>query len=102
MTHRLVMAMAAVTVMAAASFANAQGTGTSPGATTATAPAQEPKIETLSTQHADPTAHRTVGESVKPQKNNNEDGDLAAAVRIDQQMSRESEGGYRRRHRRDW
>ena len=41
-------------------------------------------------------AGKTVGESVKPEKNS-EDGDLAAAVRIDEKMSRESEGGYRRR-----
>jgi hypothetical protein len=93
MTHRLIVALAAVTLMATTGFADAQGTGTSGGA--ATAPAQEPKIETLSTQHADPTVDRTVGESVKPEKNSvksSEDGDLAAAVRIDEQMSRESEG----------
>ena len=59
----------------------------------APAPEQEPRIETLSTQHADPNADRTVGESVKPEKNS-EDGDLAAAVRIDEKMSKESEGGY--------
>jgi hypothetical protein len=94
MTHRLIIALAAVTLMAATGSAHAQGTGSSPGATTA--PAQKPGIETLSTQHADPNAGRTVGESVKPGKNN-EDGELARAVRIDQQMSNESEGGYRRR-----
>jgi hypothetical protein len=92
MTHRLIVALAAATLMAATGFAHAQGTGASQGTT---APAQEPRIETLSTQHADPTVDRTVGESVKPEKNS-EDGDLAAAVRIDQQMSKESEGGYRR------
>jgi hypothetical protein len=94
MTHRLIVALAAVTLTAATGFAHAQGTGSSRGTTTA--PAQEPKIETLSTQHADPTADRTVGESVKPEKNN-EDADLAAAVRIDQQMSKESEGTSGRR-----
>jgi hypothetical protein len=95
MTHRLIVALAAVTLMAPTGFAHAQGTGTSGGAT----PAQEPRIETLSTQHADPTVDRTVGESVKPGKNK-EDGELAAAVRIDEQMSRESEGTSRRRHHR--
>ena len=95
MTHRLIVALAAVTLMAPTGFAHAQGTGTSGGA----APAQEPRIETLSTQHADPTVDRTVGESVKPGKNK-EDGELAAAVRIDEQMSRESEGTSRRRHHR--
>jgi hypothetical protein len=94
MTHRLIVALAAVTLTAATGFAHAQGTGSSRGTTTA--PVQEPKIETLSTQHADPTADRTVGESVKPEKNN-EDSDLAAAARIDQKMSNESEGGYRPR-----
>jgi hypothetical protein len=97
MTHRLIVALAAVTLMAPTGFAHAQGTGTSGGATPA--PAQEPSIETLSTQHADPTVDRTVGESVKPGKNK-EDGELAAAVRIDEQMSRESEGTSRRRHHR--
>ena len=99
MTHRLIVALAAVTLMAPTGFADAQGTGTSGGAT----PAQEPRIETLSTQHADPTVDRTVGESVKPEKNSvksSEDGELAAAVRIDEQMSRESEGTFRRRHHR--
>jgi hypothetical protein len=95
MTYRLIVALAAVTLMAPTGFAHAQGTGTSGGAT----PAQEPRIETLSTQHADPTVDRTVGESVKPGKNK-EDGELAAAVRIDEQMSRESEGTFRRRHHR--
>jgi hypothetical protein len=95
MTHRLIVALAAVTLMAPTGFAHAQGTGTSGGAT----PAQEPRIETLSTQHADPTVDQTVGESVKPGKNK-EDGELAAAVRIDEQMSRESEGTFRRRHHR--
>jgi len=95
MTHRLIVALAAVTLMATTGFAHAQGTGSSGEA----APAQEPRIETLSTQHADPTADRTVGESVKPGKNK-EDGELAAAVRIDEQMSRESEGTSRRRHHR--
>jgi hypothetical protein len=95
MTHRLIVALAAVTLMAPTGFAHAQGAGTSGGAT----PAQEPRIETLSTQHADPTVDRTVGESVKPGKNK-EDGELAAAVRIDEQMSRESEGTFRRRHHR--
>jgi hypothetical protein len=92
MTHRSIVALAAVTLMAATGFAHAQGTGSN----RANAPAPEPRIETLSTQHADPTADRTVGESAKPGKNN-EDGDLAAAVRIDQKMSNESEAGYRRR-----
>jgi hypothetical protein len=99
MTHRLIVALAAVSLMAPTGFAHAQGTGTSGGAT----PAQEPRIETLSTQHADPTVDRTVGESVKPEKNSvksSEDGDLAAAVRIDEQMSRESEGTSGRRHHR--
>jgi hypothetical protein len=99
MTHRLIVALAAVSLMTTTDFAHAQGTGTSSGATTTTAPAQEPRIETLSTQHADPTVDRTVGESVKPGKNK-EDGELAAAVRIDEQMSRESEGTFRRRHHR--
>ncbi len=100
MTHRLIVALAAVTLMAATGFAHAQGTGTSGGATTA--PAQEPRIEALSTQHADPTADRTVGGSVKPEKNSvkEEDGEFAAAVRIDEQMSKESEGTSRRRHHR--
>jgi Ni/Co efflux regulator RcnB len=92
MTHRLMIAVAAVTLMAATGFANAQDAGTSRDAPSATAPAQQPRTETLSTRHADPTADRTVGESMKPEKNSG-DGDLAAAVRIDQQMSRESEGG---------
>ena len=92
MTHRFMVTLAAATLMAATGFAHAQGSS-SP------APAQEPRIETLSTQHADPTGDRTVGESVKPQKNS-EDGDLAAAVRIDEKMSKESEGGYRRRRNR--
>ncbi|HEY3792805.1 MAG TPA: hypothetical protein VGM09_13310 [Bradyrhizobium sp.] len=96
MTHRLIIAVAAVTLMAATGFANAQGTGTSPGAASATAPARGAKIETLSTEHADPTADRTVGESVKPGKSSEDDA-LAAAVRIDQQMSNESEGKARRR-----
>ncbi len=95
MTHRFIVALAAATLMATTGFAHAQGTGSSGGA----APAQEPRIETLSTQHADPTAHRTVGESVKPGKNN-EDGELAAAVRIDEQMSKQSEGTSRHRHHR--
>jgi hypothetical protein len=98
MTHRLIIALAAVTLMAATGFANAQGTGTSRGAASATAPARGPKIETLSTEHADPTADRTVGQSGRPRKND-EDADLAAAVRIDQQMSNETIGkaGHRRR-----
>jgi Ni/Co efflux regulator RcnB len=91
MTHRLMLAVAAVTLMAATGFANAQDAATSRDAPSA--PAQQPRTETLSTRHADPTADRTVGESMKPEKNSG-DGDLAAAVRIDQQMSRESEGGF--------
>src|ERR1700749_1033883 len=97
MTHRSIVALAAVTLVAATGFAHAQGTVTSQNA--APSPAQEPTIETLSTQHADPTADRTVGESAKPGKDS-EDGDLPKAVRIDEQMSRESEGGYRRRRNR--
>ena len=97
MTHRLVIALAAVTLMAATDFANAQGTGTSRGASTA--PARGPKIETLSTEHADPTADRTVGQSGRPRKND-ADADLAAAVRIDQQMSNETLGTARHRRRR--
>ena len=93
MTPRLIIALGAVTLMAATGFAHAQGTDQSPRA----APAQKPGIETLSTQHADPNADRTVGESAKPGKND-EDSELSRAVRIDQQMSNESEGGYRRRH----
>jgi hypothetical protein len=98
MTHRLIIVVAAVTLMAATGFANAQGTGTSRGAASATAPAQEPKIETLSTEHADPTADRTVGQSVKPGKADQGDSDLAAAVRIVQQMSNETIGKGGRRH----
>jgi hypothetical protein len=97
MTYRLMIAVAAVTLMAATGFANAQGTGKSSGTAPASAPAQGPKIETLSTQHADPTADRTVGQSVKPGKNNEEDSHLAAAVRIVDQMSNETigKGGHR-------
>jgi hypothetical protein len=98
MTHRLTIAVAAVTLMAATGFANAQGTGTSSGSTPATAPAQGPKIETLSTEHADPTAHSTVGQSVKPGKNNEEDSNLAAAVRIVNQMNNETIGTGGHRH----
>ena len=90
MAHRVIVTLVAVALIAAPGFAYAQGTSPS-------APKQEPKIETLSTQHADPNADRTVGESAKPGKND-EDSELARAVRIDQQMSNESEGGYRRRH----
>ena len=89
MAHRVIVTLVAVALIAAPGFAYAQGTSPS-------APKQEPKIETLSTQHADPTDDKTVGESAKPQKNG-EDGDLAAAVRIDEKMSKESEGGYRPR-----
>ena len=95
MTHRFIVTLAAATLLAATGFAHAQGTGSTPGAPPA--PKQEPRIETLSTQHADPTVEdKTVGENGKPEKNS-EDGDLAAAARIDQKMSNESEGGYRRR-----
>jgi hypothetical protein len=99
MTQRLTIAVAAVTLMAATGFADAQGSGTSRGSSSATAPAGGPKIETLSTEHANPAADRTVGESMKPEKNNEETG-LAAAVRIDQQMSNETVGkaGRRRGH----
>jgi hypothetical protein len=90
MAHRVIVALAAAVLIAAPGFAQAQGTDSAK---------QEPKIETLSTQHADPNADRTVGESVKPEKNS-EDGDLAAAVRIDEKMSKESEGGYRPRRER--
>ena len=95
MTYRLIPALAAATWMAATAVAQAQGTAAAP----ALAPAPQPKTETLSTQHADPTVNRTVGERVKPEKNK-EDGDLAAAVRIDEQMSKESEGTSSRRHHR--
>jgi hypothetical protein len=93
MAHRVIVALAAAALIAAPGFAQAQGTGSTAAAQ---APKQEPKIETLSTQHADPNADRTVGASVKPEKNS-EDGDLAAAVRIDEKMSKEAEGGYRPR-----
>ena len=98
MTHRLMIAVAAVALMASTGFANAQGTGTSSGTAPATAPAQGPKIETLSTQHADPTVDRTVGQSVKPGKADQGDSDLAAALRIVEQMSNETIGKGGRRH----
>ncbi len=88
MTHRLMISVAALALMAATGFAKAQDTGT-----------QEPKIKTLSTKDADGTADRTTGQNAKSDSRD-VDSDLAAAVRIDQQMSNESVGktGRRRRH----